>query len=130
MEEKFISIEYSTWLNKYLPLEKENEKLKEELDSKTVKLRLINSQYYLGGGEFITDFTVDLQDGIKETEELKKIIKQQVENILYKDSFKGSINQRIITQSDLNRIQSNSIKCIENIEKLPNWIKKLYNIEL
>jgi len=37
-EEKFISIEYNTWMSKYKPMEEENERLKKELDGGRIKV--------------------------------------------------------------------------------------------
>lgn len=41
MEEKFISIDYKTWHEKYVPMEKEVERLKKELAEKDVEFYLL-----------------------------------------------------------------------------------------
>lgn len=141
-EEKFISIEYEIWKNKYLPMEQEIHKLKKEIELEKNKKsgylyvrldshRRFNYEVDIG----ILDFSIEnapmllLEDRHRFIHNIKQIISDRlgVDKVLSNKDLEEFYTK---ISKERSQIQSLRQENEEKFKKIPWIIRKIFKIKL
>src|SRR5688572_20023706 len=118
-DEKYISIEYKTWVEKYLPMQEENERLRRELSNGHISISLYDYDSPFRGeyGRRIADFSV--RGG-----EIQGFDYASFITIL-----KANISSRYLTMNEYRKEQQKIQDSIDKIEKLPWLVRWIFKIK-
>lgn len=135
MKEKFISIDYEVWKNKYLPIEDRLLSVQKELDVEKIKKKIIVQlwpyHYYMGGGTTVGTVEIKVK-GISVNLEQREFIIQEFNRVIS--------DMTLLTLEDftkkcgvLREEQAKLEKYWLNIEKktssLPRWVRWICGIK-
>lgn len=145
-EEKYVSIDYEIWHNKYKPMEEENHRLKAELSNKDIRITFSTGEtfhYRIGYVKFNADiWSVQIDDTRKLSEAIERLLNEK-HNTGY-GSITGrhyspsryltkaeaeSIEKRISkVQEELNRREAYLWKLEKKLRKIPFFIRWIFKI--
>jgi FtsZ-binding cell division protein ZapB len=132
-DEKFISIDYDTWVNKYQPLERENEELKRKVEDYQVKIEIV-----LGTHRYVNEYwtTVgyvefDVKAGWNVRMTDLDRIKDEIRQISYTTSKDVFISKERSDELEkqYNKIADQQQEINNRIENLPSIIKWLFKLK-
>jgi len=153
-EEKFISIEYETWKNKYLPLEEENKRLRREInevrESKKYKLvfdlrRMPSAHLRPHSRSYYGEFEVGIVTMIEgfgnvfsleahHTDILKHYLNEVDVHMIVSEEKARELARDILEKTRLLNEEQNKLikKRVENeqaIKHIPKFIKWIFRIK-
>ena len=130
--EKYVTIEYETWHNKYKPLEEENERLKQDLEESKIKVRIETNSMRMGDywRNEIGYVSFSVQKGrkveIKDWVEVERLINHE-----FDEMARGYV--KYLTHDQLKEYFAEEKKVSEKIEtqikSIPKIIRWLFKIK-
>lgn len=130
--EKYISIEYDTWVNKYKPLEEENNHLKQRLQEASILININVNEIYSRASRSIGYVLIEVDK--------PKIVIEDYQWIFIEDQIKRVVANRMssftLTKEYaveyVNRIEAAKLYMDEQvvkIKKIPSILRWLFSIK-
>lgn len=133
-DEKFISIEYETWVNKYLPMEEENESLKRKVEASEIQVNIVlkNAGYNYSYDRRIGFIDIEIKKGwnvkIDNFSEVENKIRDLIQ--LYKPYSIVSAKEEISKYEELIKEYEKSFnRNVLLVNKIPKIIRWLFRIK-
>lgn len=134
-DEKYISIEYELWMNKYKPLEEENIDLRRRLKESTIKVRILLNSFRdneITEGE-IGYVSFEVNKGWSVSIDNWKGISTNIENKMNNLMQSSRYYRRFITHGEMVKFIDEKkqvlAKIEEKINKIPKIIRWLFKIQ-
>lgn len=115
-DEKYVSIEFDVWQNKYVPMEDKIKQLKQEVEKRVIYVQIVRSRKWISDIEFVRGAAMS-----KEVSDWGK--QQELIDWIKEDSGIDEYNK------SLGFLSAQVVKTNAKIDRIPKFVRWLFGIK-